>query len=103
MFADTPHLYKLLRNHLLDNGLPLPNGGVIDKQLFTDVLAIDSGNEFRILPKLGVDTHIMVSMCDLAKNAYEGRFPILRLKTGKFAKQKLEPVSAPLPSCMVRR
>ena len=61
MFADTPHLYKLLRNHLLDDGLRLPGGGVLDSQLFADVLAIDRGKEFRILPKLGTESHLRVS------------------------------------------
>ncbi|KAF0292872.1 hypothetical protein FJT64_009243 [Amphibalanus amphitrite] len=49
---------KLLRNHLLDNGLQLPGGGLVDKQLFADVLAIDRGKEFRILPKLGMESHV---------------------------------------------
>ena len=51
---------KLLRNHLIDDGLRLPGGGLIDSQLFADVLAIDKGKEFRILPRLGTESHLRV-------------------------------------------
>ncbi|KAF0297803.1 Transposable element P transposase [Amphibalanus amphitrite] len=60
VFADTPHLLKLLRNHVLDDGITLPNGGLVDKELLAQVLAIDEGRDYRILPKLNVDTHLEV-------------------------------------------
>ena len=62
MFADTPHLFKLARNHILDQGLVLPAGGRLNKQFLSDVLAIDEGHEFRLLPKLGVESHLEVSI-----------------------------------------
>ena len=60
MFADTPHLLKLLRNYVLDEGFNLPGGGRVDKELLADVLAIDGDREFKLLPKLGVKTHLEV-------------------------------------------
>ncbi|KAF0297725.1 Transposable element P transposase [Amphibalanus amphitrite] len=50
-FADTPHLLKLLRNHIVDEGLRLPSGTVINKDVFLKLLAADSG-EFRLAHKL---------------------------------------------------
>ena len=61
MFADTPHLFKLARNHLLDSGLALPGGGRVDRDFFTEVLSIDAGREFKLLPKLGLQSHVEVS------------------------------------------
>lgn len=60
VFADPPHGFKLLRNHLLDDGITLPDGGILDREFFTQVLAIDNGEEFRILPKLGIQSHLEV-------------------------------------------
>ena len=37
-----------------------PEVTIPDKQLFTDVLAVDSGKEFKILPKLGMESHVQV-------------------------------------------
>ena len=62
MFADTPHLLKLFRNHLLDKGVVLPGGGKVNRQFFADVIAIDAGKEFKLLPKLGVESHLGVSV-----------------------------------------
>ncbi|KAF0297764.1 Transposable element P transposase [Amphibalanus amphitrite] len=60
MFADAPHLLKLLRNYVLDEGVRLPGGGLVNKDLMTDVLGIDGDKEFKMLPKLGVKSHIEV-------------------------------------------
>ena len=61
MFADTPHLLKLLRNHLLDQGITLPDGTKVDKDLFTQVLKLDQGKEYRLLPKVSVASHLEVN------------------------------------------
>ncbi|KAF0296709.1 Transposable element P transposase [Amphibalanus amphitrite] len=53
MFADAPHLLKLLRNYILDEGVRLPGGGQVNKDLMMDVLGIDGD-------KLGVKSHIEV-------------------------------------------
>ncbi|KAF0310977.1 Transposable element P transposase [Amphibalanus amphitrite] len=44
VFADTPHMIKLARNHLLDEGLVLPGGGRLDRAFFTEVLSIDASD-----------------------------------------------------------
>ncbi|KAF0313967.1 Transposable element P transposase [Amphibalanus amphitrite] len=46
-FADVPHLLKLLRNHILRQGLQLPGGPVIDKKVFCNLLEKDN-SEFRL-------------------------------------------------------
>ena len=61
MFADTPHLLKLLINHLLDQGVTLPDGTKVDKDLFTQVLKLDQGQEYRLLPKVSVASHLEVN------------------------------------------
>ena len=50
-FADVPHLLKLLRSHILDQGLRLPSGEVVGSGLFEKLLAVDS-REFRLAHKL---------------------------------------------------
>ena len=61
MFADTPHLFKPARNHLLDRGLVLAGGGQLNRDFFTEVLSVDAGREFKLLPKLGFQSHVEVS------------------------------------------
>jgi len=51
VFADAPHLLKLLRNHLLDKEYRLQNGTEIKKENLQKILAIDSG-ELKIHHKL---------------------------------------------------
>lgn len=51
VFADFPHLLKLLRNHLLDHGIKLASGKIIEKSIFENLLEVDSG-ELKICPKL---------------------------------------------------
>ena len=56
-FADVPHLLKLIRNHVLDEGVT--SGGVkLDLNLFRDLLDADSA-ELKLCPKLG-DGHIEI-------------------------------------------
>lgn len=58
VFADFPHLIKLLRNHILDHGIKLPCGKIIEKAIFEKLLEADSG-ELKICPKLSW-SHIQV-------------------------------------------
>lgn len=51
VFADVPHMIKLLRNHLLDDGIILPRGKCINKSLFEKLLSLDCG-EIKLCPKL---------------------------------------------------
>lgn len=51
-------MVKLLRNHIMDDGLRLPSGAVIDGSVFTKLLAADNA-EFRLCHKLTV-AHITV-------------------------------------------
>lgn len=51
IFADMPHYLKLLRNHLLDTGLVLKDGTVINKDLLIEVLNKD-GKEVKLCYKL---------------------------------------------------
>jgi hypothetical protein len=51
IFPDFPHLLKLLRNHLIDSGLTLPNGTKIDKTVIQDLLNAQK-SEFRLTYKL---------------------------------------------------
>jgi len=41
-FADAPHLMKLLRNHILDQGIKLQDGTIIDKTLLESLISADS-------------------------------------------------------------
>ena len=38
-FADVPSLLNLVRNHVLDDGVTLPDGYVVSKQLFEAILS----------------------------------------------------------------
>jgi hypothetical protein len=49
VFPDVPHLLKLLRNHLLDQGLILGDGSTLRKE---DLEPLVEKEEFKILPKL---------------------------------------------------
>ena len=51
-FADMPHLIKLLRNHLLDQGIYLSENRVIDKEVLEKLIDADS-SELKLAPKLG--------------------------------------------------
>ena len=51
VFADVPHLLKLLRNHFLDQGFILPSGKRFVKKDLIDILQ-DDKDEFRMCHKL---------------------------------------------------
>lgn len=57
-FYDFPHALKNIRGHLLDHGLKLTSGHVINKALFRKLLLADSG-EMKMCPKLSKD-HVEV-------------------------------------------
>lgn len=42
MFADVPHLLKLVRNHFLDSGFFLPNEKYIGKQVTEEVVSLNN-------------------------------------------------------------
>lgn len=46
VFADVPHLLRLLRNHLLDQGIHY-NGKQIDRKCFENLISVSS-SELRI-------------------------------------------------------
>ena len=51
VFADVPHLLKLLRNHILDYGIQIDPNNVINQSDFVEILEANQG-EFKIHPKL---------------------------------------------------
>ncbi|CAL8074647.1 unnamed protein product [Orchesella dallaii] len=51
VFADVPHMLKLIRNHLLDDGFATENGTIINKETFEDLVSAASG-ELTVCPKL---------------------------------------------------
>ena len=42
MFADSPHLLKLIRTNVLSGGLQLPDGSVLDSSLFEEIWKLDN-------------------------------------------------------------
>ncbi len=50
-FADAPHMLKLLRNHLIDQGFELPDKTVVNIQTLERLLQVDCG-ELKLCPKL---------------------------------------------------
>jgi Transposase protein len=52
VMPDFPHLLKLLRNHVLDSGITLPTGAVLDKSVLENLLKIQMNSEFRLTHKL---------------------------------------------------
>ena len=44
-------MLKLLRNHVMDGGVRLPSGAVLDKTIYLKLLGVDNG-EFRLCHKL---------------------------------------------------
>ncbi len=56
--ADVPHMIKLLRNHVLDQGFLLASGSKITKNLYEKILKLDNG-ELKICHKLSAN-HLTV-------------------------------------------
>jgi len=50
-FGNMPHLIKLLRNHLLDQGIYLSENRLIDKEVLKKLIDADS-SELKLAPKL---------------------------------------------------
>jgi len=55
VFADPPHMLKLIRNHLIDDGLVLSDGSSITKETLNELLLFDQ-KELRLCPKIGVES-----------------------------------------------
>jgi hypothetical protein len=51
-FADAPHMLKLVRNHLLDQGFVLADGTLIDKKILQAILDFDSSECRKLTPNL---------------------------------------------------
>ncbi|CAL8104550.1 unnamed protein product [Orchesella dallaii] len=58
IFADIPHMLKLIRNHLLDDGFVTNNGTVIDRRVFQSLVNSAAG-ELIVFPKL---THHLIEV-----------------------------------------
>jgi hypothetical protein len=54
VFPDAPHMLKLCRNHLLDDGYQIDEGCFLKKQDFEEILQADSG-ELKICPNLTLE------------------------------------------------
>ncbi len=57
-FADFPHMLKLLRNHVLDQGIILENGYYLSKEIFKNVLDLDN-SEVKLCHKISA-AHLLV-------------------------------------------
>ena len=67
MLADPPHLLKRLGNNILDHkvvGVVVgrKNGGVLDRALMRDMVAIDGNAEYRLLHKIHPETNVEVNI-----------------------------------------
>lgn len=58
-FYDIPHALKNIRNHIIDEGLVLSDGSIIDKNLFTKLTLANPG-EMKLCPKL---TDKLIGVC----------------------------------------
>lgn len=52
MFADVPHLIKLIRNHLIDKGILMKNGHVLTKEPLVKLLGLTKNDSFKITYKI---------------------------------------------------
>ena len=57
VFPDVPHMLKLCRNHVLDDGITIDQDTKITKQDFENILLKDNG-ELKICYKIKVETHL---------------------------------------------
>ena len=60
VFADTPHLLKLLRHHVLEGGMRLDDGTTLNVSAFNAVLKMQATSELRACHKL-TPLHVTVS------------------------------------------
>ncbi|KAJ8881978.1 hypothetical protein PR048_018466 [Dryococelus australis] len=68
VFADVPHLIKLLRNNFLDYGIQVHNGTVIRKEHISNII---EDKELKLCPKLS-DVHLNVK-CSARQKAQAAR------------------------------
>lgn len=60
--ADPPHVLKRLRNNLLDSGIRTSGGGLLDRALMEEMVAINgAAAEYRIAHRVRLETHIQAS------------------------------------------
>lgn len=59
-FFDVPHLLKLCRNHLLDQGYKLFSGQIITKEWFSKLIELQSGGDLKFAHKI-THSHIILS------------------------------------------
>lgn len=57
-FCDVPHMLKLLRNHLLDEGYKLPSGEIVNRDVFEKIISWQN-NDLKYTHKL-TQKHLMV-------------------------------------------
>jgi hypothetical protein len=79
VIPDIPHLLKLLRNHILDDGLKLPGGTIIDKQSFSDLIDRITSSELTIAPQL---RHRLITV---SRNERQRVLPAAQLLSNKTA------------------
>jgi len=60
VFADAPHLLKLVRNHYLDQGFVLPSGIYIGRYIVEELIKLQSKSDFQYTFKVS-EKHINVS------------------------------------------
>ncbi|CAI6359881.1 unnamed protein product [Macrosiphum euphorbiae] len=59
VFADVPHLMKLLRYHLLDQVFVLPNGKFVGINIFQELINLNSKHDFKFAYTVS-DRHLLV-------------------------------------------
>ncbi|KAF0305951.1 Transposable element P transposase [Amphibalanus amphitrite] len=61
VLADPPHIMKRVRNNLLDHGIRTSQGGLLDKALMEEMVAINGASaEYRVAHKVHLATHVQV-------------------------------------------
>ena len=64
VLADPPHIVKRLRNNLLDSGIRTSQGGLLNKALMEEMVAINGTSaEYRVAHKVHLTTHVQVCIC----------------------------------------
>jgi len=80
VFADYPHLLKLLRNHVLDSGITFADGSILNKTTILQLLAAAKNREFSIVPNL---THKHVFLRGQQRQNVASAFQLFSNKTSR--------------------
>lgn len=59
VFADVPHLLKLIRNHFIDRGFVFPNNTYIGRQIIEEYLSTTKDSDFKLAYKV-TEKHLNV-------------------------------------------